>query len=114
VRSLPYVEVLQKYAVFDGRAGRREYWQFLLIHVIISLVLGVAGTQSTPIIIVYFLYILVLLIPSLAVGARRLHDTGRSGWTQLFGLIPLVGWIIVLIFMAEPGKEDNKYGPSLS
>jgi uncharacterized membrane protein YhaH (DUF805 family) len=97
-----------------GCTGRREYWQFLLIHVIISLVLGVAGTQSTPIIIVYFLYILVLLIPSLAVGARRLHDTGRSGWTQLFGLIPLVGWIIVLIFMAEPGKEDNKYGPSLS
>ena len=109
---MPYVEVLQKYAVFDGRAKRSEYWLFMLIHVIISAVLSVIASVGLDFMsIVLVLYGLALLVPQLAVGARRLHDTGKSGWLQLILLVPFIGWIIVLILMVLPGQGENKYGP---
>ena len=109
---MPYIEVLQKYAEFDGRAKRSEYWLFFLIHVIISVVLAVIAAVGPDFLaIVPVLYWLALIVPQFAVGARRLHDTGKSGWLQLILLVPLVGWIIVLILMAMPGQGDNNYGP---
>ena len=108
---MPYIEVLQRYAVFDGRAKRSEYWLFLLIHAIISIILGLIPLVLDWFVIVEVVYFLALLVPWLAVGARRLHDSGKSGWLQLILLVPLIGWIIVLILLALPSGDDNKYGP---
>ena len=108
---MPYIEVLQKYAVFDGRAKRSEYWLFMLIHVIISIILGLIPLVLDWFVVVEVVYFLALLVPVLAVGARRLHDSGKSGWLQLILLIPLIGWIIVIILMALPSDDENKYGP---
>lgn len=108
---MPYIEVLQKYAVFDGRAKRSEYWLFLLIHAIISIILGLIPLVIDWFLVVEVVYALALLVPALAVGARRLHDSGKSGWLQLILLIPLIGWIIVIILMALPSEDENKYGP---
>ncbi|MEU5277949.1 DUF805 domain-containing protein [Streptomyces asoensis] len=107
-----YVDVLKKYAVFGGRARRQEYWMFTLFSVIISIVIAiidaVIGTSALGII-----YTLAVLLPSLGVAVRRLHDTDRSGWWILIGLIPLVGAIILIVFLATEGKhEPNQYGPN--
>lgn len=101
-----YITVLKKYAEFSGRARRKEFWMFILINVIISAVLSLLGADFLG-----GLYSLAVLIPSLAVGARRLHDTGRSGWWQLIYLVPLVGLIVMIVFTAQEGAAgDNKYG----
>jgi uncharacterized membrane protein YhaH (DUF805 family) len=107
-----YMHVLQNYFKFDGRARRAEYWTFFLINVAISIALtlvgNVIGTTMLP-----NIYGLAVLIPGIAVAIRRMHDTGRSGWWLLIGLIPLLGWIAVIYFLAqdsEPG--DNQYGPN--
>ena len=114
-----YLEVLQKYAVFDGRARRKEYWMFLLINILVSLVLiaidNLIGTfiSQAGFGLLQGLYSLAILIPSLAVTVRRLHDTGRTGWWVLISLVPVIGGLILLIFMvldSEPGT--NEYGPS--
>ncbi|NCC50920.1 MAG: DUF805 domain-containing protein [Spartobacteria bacterium] len=108
-----YIEVLKKYAVFTGRARRTEYWMFVLFNIIIAGILGfVEGLAGGPGILVN-VYSLAVLIPSLAVGVRRLHDTGRSGWWLLIGLVPLVGAIVLLIFMVQDSSPDaNPYGPN--
>lgn len=113
---MPYIEVIQKYAVFDGRAKRTEFWLFILIHVIISIILSVLdtvilGSNIGDIQILPTLYGLAVLVPSLAVGCRRLHDSGKSGWLQLIYLIPLIGWIIMIVLFVLPSGDDNKYGP---
>ena len=108
---MPYIEALQKYAVFEGRATRSKYWLFLLVHAIISIIFGLIPLILDWFVIVEVVYFLVLLVPALAVGARRLHDSGKSGWLQLILLVPLIGWIIVLILLALPSGDDNKYGP---
>ena len=109
---------LRRYAEFSGRSRRKEYWMFTLmlviLNVVISLVegmLGLTGTIGTygPITLVVFL---AVLVPSIAVGVRRLHDTGRSGWWMLIGLIPILGAIVLLIFFVLEGtKGPNEYGP---
>ena len=108
---MPYLEALQKYAVFEGRAKRSEYWLFVLAHVIISIILGLIPLVLNWFVIVEVAYALALVIPSLAVGARRLHDTRRSGWWQLIWLIPIVGWIVLIIFMVGKSDDNNQYGP---
>jgi uncharacterized membrane protein YhaH (DUF805 family) len=105
-----YTDVIKKYAVFDGRAARPEYWWFFLINTIISLVLRFAIPGAGA--IISELYGLAVLLPSIGVAIRRLHDTNRTGWWILVVLIPVVGWIwlIVLLAMAsDPGV--NQYGP---
>jgi len=106
-----YLEVLKKYAVFSGRARRKEYWMFFLFNIIIALVLGfIEGLVGGPGII-GTLYSLAVLIPGIAVSIRRLHDIGRSGWWLLICLIPIIGPIVVLVFMAQDSKPgDNQYG----
>ena len=107
-----YLAVLKKYAVFSGRARRKEFWMYILFYFIIAVVLGiidgVIGTGG----ILGGLYGLALLVPTLAVSVRRLHDTNRSGWFILIGLIPLIGWIILLVFYCMDSQAgDNQYGP---
>ena len=107
-----YFEVLKKYAVFSGRARRKEYWMFLLFHIIIIIALGViesiVGTNS----VIALFYMLAILLPGLAVTVRRLHDTGKSGWWLLIGLVPLIG-IVILVYMVQDDQAgDNQYGPN--
>lgn len=113
-----YLTVLKKYAVFEGRANRPEYWYFFLFNLLISFGLGfvdgIAGmVMDTGIGILGGLYSLFVLIPSLAVAVRRLHDTGRSGWWLLIALIPIVGTIILIVFLVQEGDpQANEYGPN--
>jgi uncharacterized membrane protein YhaH (DUF805 family) len=113
-----YLKVLRQYADFEGRARRTEYWMFVLFSVIISIVLNVldnllglafmAGTAGW----LSLLYSLAVLLPSLGVSVRRLHDTGRSGWWVLIALVPLVGAIVLIVFTATEGNRGpNAYGP---
>ncbi|MEU4109686.1 MULTISPECIES: DUF805 domain-containing protein [unclassified Streptomyces] len=107
-----YVDVLKKYAVFSGRARRQEYWMFTLFSLIISIVLTILDS-ALDIGFLSTIYGLAVLLPSLAVTVRRLHDTSRSGWWILITLIPLVGAIILIVFLASEGKpEANEYGPN--
>lgn len=110
-----FLEALKKYAVFSGRARRKEYWMYALFVGIIYIVLAViaGASKSTAGIALLGVFYLAILLPSLAVGVRRLHDTGRSGWWLLFGLVPLAGPITMLVFAcldSQPGP--NKYGPN--
>ena len=97
-----YLEVLKEHAVFNGRAWRTEYWMFFLINfasgLVFSFLFKVTGFYLFT--ALDTLYGLAVLIPLIAVGVRRMHDTGKSGWNLLLALIPLVGWIIVLVFLA--------------
>jgi uncharacterized membrane protein YhaH (DUF805 family) len=112
-----YLEVLRKYAVFSGRARRLEYWMFTLVNVIVSIVLGIIdailGTTYGPGYgLLGTIYGLAVFIPSLAVGVRRLHDTGRTGWWLLIGLVPCAGFIVLLVFFVMEGQRGaNEYGP---
>lgn len=112
-----YLEVLKKYAVFSGRARRKEYWYFILFNILISIVLGiidgVIGSFSTKagMGLLEGIYTLSVLIPGIAVSVRRLHDTGRSGWWLLIVLVPLIGAIVLLVFMVQNSQTDeNQYG----
>jgi uncharacterized membrane protein YhaH (DUF805 family) len=114
-----YLTVLKKYAVFGGRARRREYWFFVLFSVIISIVLGIIDgltgsfNPTVGLGLLSGIYSLAILIPSLAVGVRRLHDTGKRGWWLLLALIPLVGAIVLLVFMCQDSNPgQNQYGPN--
>ncbi len=107
-----YIGVLKRYADFEGRARRKEYWFFTLFNIIVSLVL-MAIDAITGLGVLYLVYVLAVLVPSLAVGARRLHDTGRSGWWQLIALIPAIGALVLIVFFvldSDPG--DNAHGPN--
>ena len=108
-----YLSVLKQYAVFSGRAGREEYWIFFLFNVVIGAALTVIdhliGTGDA----LSALYAIGVIIPSLAVGVRRLHDTNRSAWWILIGLVPLIGPVVLLIFSIQESQPgDNRYGPN--
>ena len=108
-----YLEVLKKYTVVSGRARRKEYWMFVLFNIIIAIAIGfVEGLVGSPGII-GMIYCLAVLVPSVAVSVRRLHDTGRSGWWVLVAFVPLIGAIVLIVFMVLDGQEDeNEYGPN--
>jgi len=101
----------QKYAEFSGRARLSEYWWWVLFIWLLSVVVNTVAWRVTPLYAIGGLLWLGLLIPSLAVAVRRLHDTGRSGWFLLIVLIPLVGGIILIVFLATAGEPGpNQYG----
>ena len=105
----------KKYAVFSGRASRAEYWWFWLFNLLVEGVFVTLAVAVHPLVFYILLYVfgLVVLLPNLAVTVRRLHDTGRSWVNIFFGLIPLVGGIILLVFMLMKGNPGpNKYGPA--
>lgn len=114
-----YIEALKKYGVFHGRAGRKEYWYFLLVNIIINLILTAIDRKTgnfnaqTNAGLFSSIYGLAVLIPAIAVTVRRFHDTGRSGWYWFLWLIPCIGWIIALVFAAQDSAPgDNEYGPN--
>jgi len=97
-----------KYADFNGRATRPEFWWWVLFNFLLGAAVGVVSQMVAGLIS------LALLLPSLAVGARRLHDTDRSGWLQLVALIPLIGWILLIYWCVQEAKEPNRFGSSAS
>jgi uncharacterized membrane protein YhaH (DUF805 family) len=114
-----YLLVLKRYAEFNGRSRRKEYWMYTLFNSVIILVLEIAGfltLERTGISIVFFglvlLYALAVLVPSLAVAVRRLHDTGKSGWLLLIGLIPIVSLALIVLLCLDSTPGDNLYGPN--
>lgn len=107
-----YLAVLKKYAVFKGRAARAEYWFFVLFNFVISIGLGViSALLNDALNTLGMLYALFILIPSIAVSVRRLHDVGKSGWMIFINLIPVVGFIWYLILVVgDSNTGENKYG----
>jgi len=111
--------LLNKYATFSGRARRSEYWWWYLFVTIVFLVANVIdqaiGFTYSDLTIgggwLATIAWIVFLVPNLAVAVRRLHDTGRSGWWLLIGLVPLIGWIVLLYFFVLDSENDNQYGP---
>jgi uncharacterized membrane protein YhaH (DUF805 family) len=113
-----YLEALKKYVSFSGRSRRKEYWLFVLFNLVFAFVLGfidglaglVGESGYGPLV---GLYTLAVLIPGIAVGVLRLHDTDRSGWWLLIALAPLIGIIGLLVFLASDSQTgSNKYGLS--
>lgn len=110
-----YLKALTNYVGFTGRARRKEYWYFTLINLVISsaLYLIALALDNTLLQTLWILYGLAVFLPGLAVAVRRLHDTDRSGWWLLIAFIPLIGAIVLLVFLftdSTPGA--NQYGPS--
>ena len=106
-----FIDALKRYADFTGRAKRQEYWMFILFYLIFYLMLSVIDAViGIP--VLTSLYSLALFIPNISIAARRLHDTSRSGWWQLIALIPLIGTIVLIVFLAQDSHEDNEYGPN--
>ncbi|GHH76729.1 inner membrane protein YhaI [Streptomyces sulfonofaciens] len=96
--------------MFSGRASRAEYWTFALINLVISVLLLAVDTAINSR-VPDVLYGLATIVPSLAVGCRRLHDTDRTGWWQLIALVPVLGWLALIVLMALEGTHGpNKYG----
>jgi uncharacterized membrane protein YhaH (DUF805 family) len=108
-----YLKVIKEYAVFKGRARRTEFWMFILFYIIFGIVATILDKiLGTPFGLIKTLYSFALLIPSLAVSIRRLHDIGKSGWYILVNLIPLAGFIWFLVLVCTNGNSgENKYGP---
>jgi uncharacterized membrane protein YhaH (DUF805 family) len=111
-----YLKVLKNYVGFSGRARRKEYWMFTLFNLIALVVmsvldrmLGLAGEAGVG--ILYTVYALAVLLPSLAVSVRRLHDIDKSGWWMLLVLVPFIGAIVLLVFAVMEGtRGDNRFG----
>ncbi len=107
--------VKNHYIDFNGRADRQQYWMFALLCFIINVILFILSIATPKIgglfTFINFLVQLALLLPSLSIIARRLHDTDRSGWWMLIGLLPIVGGIILLVFLVLPGTPgQNRFG----
>ncbi len=109
----------KKYACFSGRARRKEYWLFVLFNFIVAFVVGFIGgvlagaTGVEAFAYLGAIYNLAVLLPGFGVFVRRMHDIGRSGWWWLIAFIPIIGWIVLIVFCcldSQPG--DNQYGPN--
>ncbi len=117
-RQVTFVEAVkmalqQNYCNFEGRSSRSEYWWFVLFNFILSAVISLVFSFSQTVeLIMSGVVSLALLLPGLGLAVRRLHDTGRSGWWLFLALIPIVGAVILLIWMIQPSQEHpNQYGP---
>ncbi len=93
----------KKYATFDGRATRSEYWWFVLFTFLVSATLGIVSETLSGV------FSLGVLLPSLAVGVRGLHDIDKRGWFLLLWFIPIIGWIILIVWAIQEGKEPNRF-----
>ena len=106
-----FIDGLHKYADLMGRASRKEFWMFFLYYCLFFIGLLVLGALiGFPFIVL--IYILGLMIPCISIAVRRLHDTSRSGWWILIKMLPLIGTIILIIFLVEDSHEENQYGPN--
>ncbi|SEK27220.1 DUF805 domain-containing protein [Streptacidiphilus jiangxiensis] len=106
-----YLAVLRNYAGFKGRAGGLEYWIFFLFQLVLLGGLYALGLW-TGTLVPYAVYLAATFLPTLALTVRRLHDTGRTGWWALIGVVPIAGTLVVLAFMADEGElTENRFGP---
>ncbi len=99
-----YLDVLKSYAEFDGRAGREEFWYFTLLNIVINIALMVTNTW------LWSIYMVAVLIPSLAVSVRRLHDIDHSGWWLLVAIVPVFGIALLFLMMQDSKPGENQYG----
>jgi len=106
-----FIDAIKRYADFSGRAQRKQYWMFVLFYVLIyiafSIIDGLIGIS-----LLTTIFALLMIIPSISVGVRRLHDTGRSGLWLLIGFIPIIGFIVLIIFFVQDSQGENEYGVS--
>ncbi|MDE2483269.1 MAG: DUF805 domain-containing protein [bacterium] len=118
-----YLAVLKKYAVFSGRARRSEYWWFAVFNVIAIAVLALVGGVLGALIagkeiagdiatVLYGIYVIAVLLPSLAVSVRRLHDTGRSAWWLLLSFVPFANIVLLIFYCLDSQPGANAYGPN--
>ena len=120
-----YLQAFKKYAVFSGRATRKEFWIFTLIFGIVTAVLYGVGEATKPVsgepshivnilvAILFLLWVFAHLVPAIAVTVRRLHDIGRSGWWYFIQYVPLIGPIVIIVFLVQDSQpHDNQYGPN--
>ena len=107
-----FFDGFRKYAEFSGRASQREYWMFMLFYTVVYVVLLIVDSSiGRPFLTA--IYSVISLMPSISITARRLHDTGRSGWWQLIAVfLPLIGIIVLIVFVAQRSQPDNEYGPA--
>lgn len=107
-----YLDVIKKYAVFTGRARRTEYWMYILFYaigvVLLTIIEGILGMPG----VLSGLYSLGLLLPSVGVGIRRLHDIDRTGWWMLLGLTCIGTIVLIIFFIQDSTPGENKYGPN--
>lgn len=96
--------ILKQYAQFQGKTKRADFWYYVLFYVICGLILGIIDALLHLHGVLNSIFSLALLVPTLAIGARRLHDIGKSGWWQLLVLVPIVGWIILIYFWVQKSK----------
>ncbi len=106
-----FLIALRQYATFSGRARRKEYWFFFLIYLLIFIGLGLLD-RLLGMDLLGKLFVLAMLLPSVAVGVRRLHDTGRTGWWLLIGLVPILGLLLIYFAVLDSDPGTNAYGPS--
>lgn len=112
-----YFKVLKNYVGFGGRARRKEYWMFILVSFVLAGVLSIVDKilgweRASGEGVLSSIYGLLVLLPTLAVQFRRLHDTDRSAWWLLIWLIPIVGWLVIVVFNCQAGTVgENRFGP---
>ena len=114
-----FLLAFKNYAVFSGRATRKEFWSFMLFYMLIDVILGQFDqalglfNKKIEIGLLGVIFGLLLLIPSISVSTRRLHDIGKSGWWQLLVFVPLIGWIALIAFFCRKSYPfQNAYGPN--
>ncbi|MGH1325417.1 DUF805 domain-containing protein [Bacillus pretiosus] len=111
-----YLYALKNYAKFSGRATRKEYWIFTLVNkVTFWSLIYLASYSSSAFYLranITLLFIAIFIVPTLAVGARRLHDSGKTGWWQLLNLVPFGGAVLLVFCIIESDEGENKYGPN--
>ncbi|MBD5237037.1 MAG: DUF805 domain-containing protein [Bacteroidales bacterium] len=119
--QVSFKEAIQRafnnYCNFSGRASRSEYWWFQLFTTLVSWVLSIIGviifgTESATANLFTYIWGLAIFLPQLGLLFRRLHDTGRSGWNWCWSFLPIIGWIILLVYLCQDSQmQDNQYGP---
>lgn len=107
-----FLDAFKQYAEFSGRASRQQYWMFFLFYLIIYIILSVIDSALGTFVL-STIYAIAAFIPSISIAARRLHDTGKSGWWQLIVLIPVLGLIGIIFLLAQAGQADNEYGSAV-
>ncbi len=106
-----YTGAFSKYATFSGRATRKEYWMFILINILVSMVLSILSNKIDGLNFIPVIYFLATIVPAIALMSRRLHDIGKSAWWLLLILIPFIGWTILTCFsVLDSQTGTNAYG----
>jgi uncharacterized membrane protein YhaH (DUF805 family) len=104
---ISYFSALRSYAVFHGRARRREFWMFTIVNIVVSIALQLVVKSDVP----YLAYSLAVTVPTLAATVRRLHDTSHSAWWLLIGVLPIVGQVVLFVFLVTRGEDGaNQFG----